>query len=586
MKFRSRTVALLGLTLFCVAAVVTFTQDVKADDDRSPVRPVANACPRFNAGSVVHNPPGLFSSDGVLKVRFSFQQRVDSDGRELLCFMTPDGLEDPTLHVKPGDHLIITVTNNTPSAAALMMPPLNPPHCGNPQPTASSVNIHYHGTNTSPRCHQDNVLKTAINSGETFHYDVTIPSDEPAGLYWYHPHIHMLAEHQTQAGATGAIIVVGMEGQQPAVRGLRKRVFVVRDQPVPGNPTPIGNIPSFDLTLNYIPISSPTDPSSNNFVPPVLRMQAGTREFWRVSNTTADTILDLQYVFDGVPQTMQLAAVDGVPLNSQDGAGPGSLIDVTHFTLPEGSRVEFIVSAPPSSVQLAQLITLRINSHSIYNIPQRPLATVQSIGSTDDDVDIGGMSTAQKRFAGLRSAPVAVKRTLFFNQNVGVVPPQFFMDVEGKPEHLFDPNGPPDIVATQRTVEEWTVENRTAEDHEFHIHQIHFLVESQNNFEINGSEPEPAVTGQYLDTIQVPFWDQNPDHPFPSVTLRLDFRGSDIGDFVFHCHILSHEDLGMMNIIRVIPRCKHPEEGNCREDTAKSTHAPASTAAGMKMEMK
>jgi FtsP/CotA-like multicopper oxidase with cupredoxin domain len=51
--------------------------------------------------------------------------------------------------------------------------------------------------------------------------------------------------------------------------------------------------------------------------------------------------------------------------------------------------------------------------------------------------------------------------------------------------------------------------------------------------------------------IQVPFWDQNPDHPFPSVTLRIDFRGPDIGDFVFHCHILNHEDLGMMNIIRV-----------------------------------
>jgi FtsP/CotA-like multicopper oxidase with cupredoxin domain len=550
MKFQSRIVASLGLMLVSVAAV-SFAQNVKTDDDRSPVRPVADPCPRFSPGSVVHNPPALRSSNGVLKVRFSYQHRFDSDGTELLCFMTPDGLEDPTLHVKPGDHLIITVTNNTPSAQPFMEP-LKPPKCGDAQPTKSSINIHYHGANVSPRCHQDNVIKTVINSGETFHYNVAFPLDEPAGLYWYHPHIHMLAEHETQGGATGAIIVGGMEGQQPAVSGLRKRVFVVRDQLVPGNPTPSGNIPSFDLTLNYILIASPTDPNSNNFVPAILRMQPGEKEFWRVSNSTADTILDLQYVFDGVPQTMQLAAVDGVPLNSQDSRGPGSLIDVTHFTLPEASRVEFIVSAPPSSVHLAQLITLRINSHSIYNIPQRPLATVQSIGSTDDDVDIGGMSTAQKRFAGLGAAPVAVKRTLFFNENVGVVPPQFFMDVEGKPEHLFDPDAPPDIVATQGTVEEWTVENRTLEHHEFHIHQIHFLVESQNNFEINGSEQAPAVTGQYLDTIQVPFWDQNPDHPFPSVTLRMDFRGSDIGDFVFHCHILSHEDLGMMNIIRVI----------------------------------
>jgi FtsP/CotA-like multicopper oxidase with cupredoxin domain len=604
MKFQSRIVASLGLILVFVPAV-SFAQIVKTGYDQSPVPPVANPCPRFNPGSVVHNPPALFSSNGVLQVRFSYQHRFDSDGTELLCFMTPGGLEDPTLHVKPGDHLIITVTNNTPSTEAFM-PPLNPPNCGNPQPTKSSINIHYHGTNTSPACHQDNVVKTVINSGETFQYNLAFPSDEPSGLYWYHPHIHMLAEHETQGGATGAIIVEGIEGQQPAVSGLRKRILMVRDQLVPGNPTPTGNIPSFDLTLNYIPITSPTDPNSNNFVPPLLRMQPGTREFWRLANSTADTILDIQYVFDGVPQTMQVVAVDGVPLNSQDSTGPGSLIDVTHFPLPNASRVEFIVPAPPSSVQLAQLITMGIESvaSGIYNDPRRPLATVQLSGDQDDGIEnqvgtFSAMSTAQKRFAGLGSAPVALKRTVFFNENVNENPPQFFMDVQGKPEHLFDPNAPPDIVATQGTVEEWTVENRTLENHAFHIHQIHFLVESQNNFELNGSEQVLADNGQYLDTIQVPFWDKNPDHAFPSVTLRLDFRGKDIGDFVFHCHILSHEDLGMMNIIRVIPPAstaasttKKPiasvktHSSTRATGAAKSTDAPASTPAGMKFDMK
>ena len=91
---------------------------------------------------------------------------------------------------------------------------------------------------------------------------------------------------------------------------------IQRDQPVPGNPTPIGNIPSFDLTLNYIPITSPTDPNSNNFVPPILKMHTKEIEFWRVSNSTADVNLDLQYVFDGVPQTMKRVAIDGVPSSS------------------------------------------------------------------------------------------------------------------------------------------------------------------------------------------------------------------------------------------------------------------------------
>jgi FtsP/CotA-like multicopper oxidase with cupredoxin domain len=108
-------------------------------------------------------------------------------------------------------------------------------------------------------------------------------------------------------------------------------------------------------------------------------------------------------------------------------------------------------------------------------------------------------------------------------------------------------------VATQGTVELWTVENHTLENHEFHFHQLHFLLMSQNNFEINGDEPAPGITRQYLDMVEVPTWDGNPAHPYPSVTLRIDFRGNDIGDFVFHCHILGHEDLGMMNIIRVLP---------------------------------
>jgi FtsP/CotA-like multicopper oxidase with cupredoxin domain len=128
------------------------------------------------------------------------------------------------------------------------------------------------------------------------------------------------------------------------------------------------------------------------------------------------------------------------------------------------------------------------------------------------------------------------------------------MVVEGQPEKLFDPNAPPAIVATQGTVAEWTIQNRTPEDHDFHIHQIHFLVESQDNFEVNGSQQAPAVTGQYLDTVQVPFWDQTPNHPYPSVKLRLDFRaGRTSANSSFAANVLSHEDAGMMAIIRVQP---------------------------------
>jgi FtsP/CotA-like multicopper oxidase with cupredoxin domain len=434
-----------------------------------------------------------------------------------------------------------------------------------------------------------------INAGETFYYNVAFPANEPPGLYWYHPHIHGIAEHAVQGGASGAIVVEGVENVQPAVSELRQRILIVRDQNVPGNPTPQGNLPSWDVTLNYVPITSPTNPKLNNFVPAILQMQTGDREFFRVSNSSSDTILDLQYVFDGHPQILQIVAIDGVPVNSQDGAQPGDLIPVEHFLLPPASRVEFIVSAPPRSVQLAQLITLPINTGGLGdNDPRRPLATIQLVNdlpSMDNDGFVAAfksMDTSHRRFAGLADAPIAAHRTVYFDENcapnsVGCTPTKFFMAVQGLPEHIFDPDLPPDIVSTQGTVEQWKIENRAGENHEFHFHQLHFLVQSQNNFEMNGFPQAPAVTGQYLDMIQVPAWDGISNHPFPSVTVLIDFRGNDIGDFVFHCHILGHEDLGMMNIIRVQPPDHEAKAGGktptLSSDAKPGRPAPSSASA-------
>ncbi len=106
--------------------------------------------------------------------------------------------------------------------------------------------------------------------------------------------------------------------------------------------------------------------------------------------------------------------------------------------------------------------------------------------------------------------------------------------MDGQTPQVFNPDNPPAIVTKQGTVEDWTNENRSTENHEFHIHQIHFLVMERNG--------KPALDGQYLDTIDVPYWSGK--GPYPSVTLRMDFRGQVTGDFVYHCHILEHEDGG------------------------------------------
>src|SRR5271155_2573751 len=83
-------------------------------------------------------------------------------------------------------------------------------------------------------------------------------------------------------------------------------------------------------------------------------------------------------------------------------------------------------------------------------------------------------------------------------------------------------------------------------DHNFHIHQLLF-----QTLAINGV---PVTDTTRRDTIDVPHWSGNASDPYPSVMLMMDFRDPNIvGTFVYHCHILSHEDLGMMGMIQVLP---------------------------------
>ena len=512
-------------------------------------------CPRPAAGSVVTPPPELFSQNGVLNVTFNYFTTVDSVGRTLYCFTTPNGFEGPTLHVMPGDTLNVTVTNRVPAP-----PPGSPTEvvsnssnqCGDATMTITSLNIHYHGTNTTPQCHGDQVIHTVINSGETFNYSLKFPANEPPGLYWYHPHIHGIAEAAVQGGASGAIIVGGIANFQPAVAGLPERVLVVRDQPVAGSPTPGGIIPSWDVTLNYVPIPYVTTPQPG-FVPSVIQMQTGQKEFWRVSNSSADTILDLQLLYDNVAQPLTLVALDGVPIGSQDGTVPGQTLTQTDVLIAPAGRAEFIVTAPSAAVKSAVFQTLNINTGPDGdNDPTRPLAVIQTSSARPPlpTTEVASGTVPGPLFANLATTTPTATRTLYFSEVLAdpsnpASPTNFFITVDGATPTLFDPNNPPAIVTTQGSVEDWTIQNRAEENHEFHLHQVHFLLMA-----VNGVPVAPAQQ-QYYDTIQVPFWSGT--GPYPSVTVRADFRGPDIGDFVYHCHILGHEDGGMMAIIRVLP---------------------------------
>jgi FtsP/CotA-like multicopper oxidase with cupredoxin domain len=604
MKIRWIVILLAGLLAAVLSAGYALTSSSSNYDGpdeangvaSSPnaVSPVSNACARFAAGSIVQNPPDLFSQNGALKVNLSYQTATDPEGRTLFCFMTPDGHEDPTLHVNPGDTLVITLTNNTPATTDTLQ--LNPPHCGANEVTASSVNMHFHGLNISPACHQDDVVRTMVNPGKTFVYRVHFPTDEAPGLYWYHTHVHGLVDASIQGGATGAIVVEGIQNYYPQVAGLQQQILLIRDQslasptatattgptpaptatptftPVPAcsdAPTPAPT-PTFvptcsgaseDLTLNFVDIGCPETPA-------IIQMPAGaTPQLWRVVNSSGDDTVDLQVQYDGVPQPLQIVGLDGVPVNSQDGAvtpvAAPTPITATDILLTAGNRAEFMVSPPGPSVSDAQLVTLPVNDGPAGgNFPGRTLALIQTLSScTSSSAPTSQVSTAvgprwKQRFAGLAEATPTTTRTLYFSEDFPAFPTtllDFYITVDGATPTLFYYNDPPAIVTHRGAVEEWTIENRSQESHVFHIHQIHFLVESLNNFPAGAPSTTlaPVIDNQFLDSIIVPYWDGV--SAYPSVTLKMDFRGPVVGDFVYHCHFTFHEDNGMMAIIRVMP---------------------------------
>ena len=514
-------------------------------------------CPRPAPGETVQPPPNLTGKDGILKVHFNYYTSVDDEGRTLFCFVTNDGKENPTLHVHPGDKIRMSVTNAVPTIAGAPSEIVSNDQtvCGSAVMTPTSVNVHFHGTNTAPQCHSDEVIHTLINSGETFEYDIQIPKDEPPGMYWYHPHVHGISSVAVDGGACGAIVVEGIENIQHVVDGLAQRVLVLRDMPLialPGTSNPLSPAPFWDLSLNYVPVVYPV------YRPSIIKMHAGEKEFWRVVNASANSMYDIQLTYDGVQQPLQIVGLDGVPTGSQDGQHEGTVITQHDSLLPPAGRAEFMVTAPSASVKNAQLSTLGIDTGPLGDsLPARPISNIE-LTSEPTNLPVGHASGKPnpQRFAGLEKIKPSITRHLYFSETFshvsqkgnprGAARVNFFITVRGQQPKLFDPNAPPAITTTQGAVEDWIIQNHAAEVHEFHMHQIHFLL-----LAVNGV-PVPKEQRQLYDTYQVPYWDQI--GRFPSIKVRMDFRGPVVGDFVYHCHILQHEDAGMMATIRVLPK--------------------------------
>jgi FtsP/CotA-like multicopper oxidase with cupredoxin domain len=463
---------------------------------------------------------------------------------------------------------------------------------------STSTNLHFHGLTVPPVCHQDDVLHTSIGPGDPpFEYRFRIPQDAPPGLYWYHPHIHGFTKAQVLGGASGALIIEGIERANKEVAALPERVLVIRDQdllnpnappsksePVipkmlidhdgdaANNGTGFGK-PAKDLSINFVPVPYPDYP------PATIKMKPEERQLWRVLNASAITYLNLEVLFNREPQQLGLVALDGVPLN--ENRTLGDFVDwQTHLGVPPGARVEFIVKGPPSGVT-GLLVTRTVDTGpGGENDTNRMIATITaSEDAPEPRSELAAspepLPPPQTKWLG-DVTPARVRKLYFSEKLLDPNNPNsatiFFLTVDGQTPAPFDPDsGVPNIVAKQGTVEDWIIENRSNELHAFHIHQLHFMLLDYAGKPVN----EPFLR----DTVNVPYFNGK-TLVYPSVRLRMDFRDPNtVGTFVYHCHLLEHEDGGMMGLIRVDPADPPRASGTNGSISEKKAPPPRTMAA-------
>ncbi len=545
-------------------------------------------CPRPPAGSAAGEPEDLRSRDGVLQLDLSVRDEKQSDGSIRYCYLLEDGSQSPTLRLKPGDLLVLRLKNLLTDVQSAAQEASSPAHLHHKSPQASdpctsgamtptSTNLHFHGLSVPPVCHQDDVLKTSIQPADPpFEYRFRIPDNQPPGLYWYHPHIHGFSSRQVLGGASGALIVEGVERANPEILGLPERVLVIRDQDLvnpdarvsasavqtlidrDGDAANTGTgagKPAKDLSVNFVPVPYPDYPLAS------ITMKPEERQLWRVLNASSVTYLNLAALVKRGPkfrpQWLGVVAIDGVPLKANGSPGHATEWRDSIVVSP-GARVEFIMIGPPAGVP-AMLVTRTVNTgEGGENDPNRPLLSI--VAAPDAPPPRSTLPSSADPLPAvtlpwLGNVVPTRTRKLYFSE--ALADPnnpnstRFYLTVDGQTPATFDPrSSEPNIVARQGEVEDWIIENRSNELHAFHIHQLHFQVLDWLGLPVNEA---------FLrDTVNVPFFSPQMKQ-YPTIRVRVDFRDPNtVGTFVYHCHLLDHEDGGMMGLIRVDPAPANP----------------------------
>ncbi|WP_034714995.1 multicopper oxidase family protein [Intrasporangium chromatireducens] len=438
-------------------------------------------------------PAALRSVNGALQLTLTAAEGpAQIAGRHATALTYNGGLPGPTLIIRPGDRLKISLANQL------------------REPT----NLHVHGLHVSPDGNSDNVF-VSIDPGSSFDYEYRLPPDHPPGVYWYHPHHHGMVATQVFGGLYGAIIV---EDPTP-IPVSRERVLVLSDITLDGS----GTIPAASAMDRMVGREGNLM-LVNGQASPQLSARPGERERWRIINACVARYLRLR--LDG--QRLQLLGIDS-------GRFPRPH-DVTEVVLAPGNRADLLVTGVKGT---ASFQTLPFDRGAAMGMMggTRPssttvnLATFIVAGPPATPAAVPGQSQPRD----LRKSTVDGRRELTFamgmgpgGMGMGSGGNMMSFTIDGKE---FDP-ARIDTIVHAGSVEEWTLSNTSPMDHPVHLHVWPMQIVERAGAAVNGVLWQDVVNVPAMSSIRVRI-------PFDDFT----------GKTVYHCHILDHEDGGMMGIV-------------------------------------
>lgn len=519
---RSVIVLLLFLAIAVGSSLLTRTTSAVAG---APTTPKCQACEGYATGQPLQTPNAVSSVNGVLNYTLTAgMSTFDLGGRTVRSEVYNGQFPGTTMVVNPGDTMNVLLRNRMkatylPYGASSQDPaPLYPgqPYAVYPQKLGNITNLHVHGMHVSPVAPSDDVL-LKIPPGGQYQYRYKLPADHPAGLFWYHPHGHHYADMQVGEGQAGAIIVKGGLDNVPGIKGLTDRLLVFQNVTIKN-----GVVASSQyLTPEHRLITI------NGQVQPRIDIHPGETQRWRLLNASYERFLKI------------------LPMNgarywqlSSDGNTFAHPKQVGELWLAPGQRMEVLVQAGQKIGSFPLIQAAFSQRPTPYG--KQPRVQVASLNVTGAAQTPQAIPATLLPVRDLRGPNIHIsgRHTIRFSQD----PSKRAFYIDGALFHDHGGMAGPTFVATLNTVQEWKIANDSPEWHNFHLHVDDYQVVREDGKELKG---DPT----WADSIAIA--------PGKTITIRIPFADY-AGTFVFHCHVLVHEDHGMMAIVKVVDRGAPP----------------------------